>query len=125
MAPGELNEILAELKLQRDILKEGGYGPSVSIALEQGRLFRDSIICLNLNETHERHPCTECVLWAWVPDHHKYENIPCHHIPINEQGQSIAQLESAGNRAEAEEALLVWLDATIQNLGEQLEKSVV
>ena len=125
MAPVEINGILDELKLQRDILRDVGYGRSARAAWKASRLFRDSIICLNLNEAYEKHPCTECVLWAWVPDNHKYENIPCHHIPIDEQGQSIAQLEAAGKSAEAEEALLVWLDATIQKLGQRLEKSLV
>ena len=125
MAPIEINGILDELKLQRDILKDVGFDRSVSTAGKANRLFRDSIICLNLNEAYEKHPCTECVLWAWVPDNHKYENIPCHHIPIDRQGRSIAQLEVGGNRAEAEEALLVWIEATIQKLGRQLEESVV
>lgn len=125
MASLEINGILDELKLQRDILRDVGYALSDRATWEASRLFRDSIICLNLNEEFEKHPCNECVLWAWVPDHHKYENIPCHHIPIDQQGRSIAQLEGGGMRAEAEEALLVWLDATIHKLGERLERSIV
>lgn len=125
MAPIEINGILDELKLQRDILRDVGYGRSARATWKASRLFRDSIICLNLNEEFEKHPCNECVLWEWVPDKHRYEQIPCHHIPIDEQGRSIAQLEAAGKRTDAEEALLAWSDATIQRLAERLEKSIV
>lgn len=125
MAPVEINRILDELKLQRDILRDVGFGRSVGTAWKEHRLLRDSIICLNLNAEYEKHPCNECVLWEWVPDKHKYEQIPCHHIPIDEQGRSIAELEASGNRAEAEEALLAWLDTKIQKLEELLERSVV
>jgi len=60
-----------------------------------------------------------------VPEEHKDEDIPCQFIPLNEQGNSISELEEAGKREEAEQALLVWLDSTIQRLEEKLAKSVV
>ena len=60
-----------------------------------------------------------------MPEEHKDEDIPCQFIPLNEQGNSISELEEAGKREEAEQALLVWLDSTIQRLEEKLAKSVV
>jgi len=125
MAPNEIKEIISQLKLQRDIVKDGGYGRSVRTPWKEERLFRDSITCLNFCEEVEKHPCNECLLWDWVPDNHKYEKIPCQFIPLNEQGQNIAQLEATGKREDAEQALLAWLDSTIQKLEEQLEKSTV
>jgi hypothetical protein len=119
----DLKEIINELKLQRDIVKDGGYGRSVRTPWKEERIFRDSIICLNVGEEVEKHPCNECLLWEWVPENHKYEDIPCQFIPLNEQGVSIAALEAAGKREEAEQALLVWLDSTIQKLEEKLAKS--
>jgi len=118
----DLEEILNQLKLQRSILKDGGYGRSVHTPWKEERLFRDSITCLNVSEEVKKHPCNECLLWEWVPEDHKDEDIPCHFIPLNEQGKSIADLEEAGKREEAEQALLVWLDSTIQKLEERLEK---
>ena len=41
-------------------------------------------------------------------------SLPVH--PLDEQGNSIAELEEAGKHEEAEQALLVWLDSTIQKL---------
>ena len=120
MAPSEIKEIISQLKLQRDIVKDGGYGRSVRTPWKEERLFRDSILCLNLGEDVEKHPCNECLLWDWVPDNHKYEHIPCHHIPLDEHGHSIAELEDKGEREEAEQALLVWLESTIQKLEEKL-----
>jgi hypothetical protein len=116
------NEILDQLKLQRDILKNGGYGRSVRTPRKEERLFRDSITCLNVSEAVKRHPCNECLLWEWVPEDHKDEDIPCHFIPLNERGASIASLEDAGRREEAEKALLEWLDSTIQNVEKRLAK---
>jgi hypothetical protein len=116
----DLKEIISQLKLERDILKDGGYGRSVRTPWREEILFRDSVTCLNFGEEVEKHPCSECLLWDWVPEEHRYERIPCHFIPLNEQGKSIAELEAAGKREEAEQALLAWLDSTIQKLEEKL-----
>jgi len=125
MAPIDIKDILSQLRLQRDILKDGGYGRSVRTPQKEERLFRDSITCLNFCEEVEKHPCNECLLWEWVPQDKMYEKIPCHFIPLNERGQSIAQLEAAGKHDEAEQALLAWLDSAIQQLEERLAKSEV
>jgi len=121
----DLKEIIEQLKLQRDILKDGGYGRSVRTPWKEERLFRDSITCLNVAEEVKKHPCNECLLYDWVPEDHKDEDIPCHFIPLNEEGKSIAELEDAGKSEEAEQALLVWLDSTIDRLEEQQAKSEV
>lgn len=116
----DLKEIIGQLKLQRDILKDGGYGRSVRTPWKEETLFRDSITCLNVGEQVKKHPCNECLLWEWVPEEHKDQDIPCHFIPLNEQGKNIAELEEAGKHDEAEQALLVWLDNTIQKLEAKL-----
>src|SRR5208283_4928550 len=121
----DLKEIIDQLKLQRDIVKDGGYGRSVRTPWKEERIFRDSITCLNVTEQVKKHPCNECLLWEWVPEDHKDEDIPCQFIPLDEHGHSIAELEDAGKREEAEQALLVWLDSTIQKLEKKLAKSDV
>jgi len=118
--PTNLRDIIDELKLERDVLKNGGYGRSVRTPWKEERLFRDSITCLNLGQEVRRHPCSECLLWEWVPEDHKEADIPCHFIPLNKRGESIASLEDAGARTEAENALLEWLNVTIQELEEKL-----
>ncbi len=116
----ELKEIIKDLRLQRDILQAGGYGRSVRTPWKEVNLFRDSITCINLGAEVKRHPCHECMLWEWVPEAHQAEDIPCHFIPLNERGESIASLDARGDREEAEKALLDWLNATIQSLEEKL-----
>jgi hypothetical protein len=118
--PAHLKEIIDQLKLERDILKNGGYGRSVRTPWKPTRLFRDSVTCLNFNEVVKRQPCHDCLLWEWVPENHQKEDLPCHYIPLNDQGDSIASLEDAGDREEAEKALLGWLDSVLEHLEAKL-----
>jgi hypothetical protein len=115
----DLNEILEQLKLERSILRDGGYGRSVRTPWKPTTLFRDSVTCLNFGEAVKKHPCDECLLWEWVPESGQQEDIPCHHIPLNAQGDTIATLEHA-DRERAERALLDWIDTTIRRLEEKL-----
>jgi len=116
----DLRKIIDQLKLERDILKNGGYGRSVRTPQKPTKIFRDSVTCLNYGETVKRHPCDECLLWEWVPEDHQHDDLPCHFIPLNEQGDSIASLEDSGDREEAEKALLDWLDSVIEHLQVEL-----
>jgi hypothetical protein len=118
----DLRDIIAQLKLERSILRDGGYGPSVQTPAKVEQLFRDSITCLNAGETVRRHPCSDCLLWEFVPNEHLGEGIPCHHIPLNERGDTIATLEAKGDRDSAEQALLAWLDRTILQLEDKLSR---
>ncbi len=118
--PADLKETIEYLKLERGILKDGGYGASVHTPRKVERIFRDSISCLNLDEEVKKHPCSECKLWEYVPGEHKEEDIPCHFIPLDAQGETIASLEEKGDRSRAEELLLRWLDSTIKQLENKL-----
>jgi len=115
----DLRDNIAQLNLQRDILRDGGYGGSVQTPSKVDLLFQDSIICLNAAKTVRRHPCRDCLLWEFVPHEHLEEDIPCHHIPL---GESIAHLESKGDRDSTEQALLAWLDRTILQLEDELSR---
>ena len=117
-----LAQIIEQLKLERDIVRNGGYGRSVRTPWKPTTLFRDSVTCLNFGETVKKHPCNECLLWEWVPKEHRDSDIPCHYIPLNRQGDTIESLEIRGDREEAEHALLDWLESTIKRLEEQLAK---
>jgi hypothetical protein len=118
----DIKEIIDQLKVQRSILKDGGYGSSVRTPWKSLQLFRDSLTCLNFDEVVKKHPCSECLLWDWVPEEHRDDDIPCHAIPLNDQGDSIATLEDAAARERAEQILLQWLDTTIAYLEERLAK---
>ena len=118
----DIKEIIEQLKLQRSILRDGGYGRSVRSPWKSTQLFRDSLTCLNFDEVVKKHPCNECLLWDWVPAEHRDVDIPCHSIPLNDRGESIASLEDVAERERAEQILLEWLDTTIAQLEEKLAK---
>jgi hypothetical protein len=116
----DLRDLIDQLKLERSILRDGGYGRSVRTPTKAEQLFRDSITCLNVGQTVRRHPCSDCVLWEFVPKEGLEEDIPCHHIPLNADQETIAVLEERDDREGAEEALLGWLDRTISQLEQEL-----
>jgi hypothetical protein len=116
----DIKEVIEQLKLQRSVLRDGGYGRSVRTPWKSTQLFRDSLTCLNFDEVVKKHPCSECLLWDYVPEEHRDDDIPCHAIPLNEHGESIASLEDAAERDHAEQILLEWLDRTISQLEKKL-----
>jgi hypothetical protein len=115
----DLQDMIDQLKLERSILRDGGYGRSVHTPAKAEQLFRDSVTCMNVGQTVRRHPCSDCLLWEFVPREHLEEDIPCHHIPLNADHQTIAVLEEKGDRGTAEKALLEWLDRTILQLEDE------
>ncbi len=118
----KLEDTIEILKLQRDILKDGGYGRSVRTPRKEERLLRDSVTCLHAGEARKRGSCDECVLADFVPPEHRDEEYPGHFIPLNERGDTIHSLEEAGEREKAEIALLGWLNSTIKRLEKELAK---
>ncbi len=118
----DLCDIIEQLKLERSILQDGGYGSSVRTPTKAEQLFRDSVTCLNVGQSVRRHPCSDCLLWEFVPNERLEEDIPCHHIPLNEGRETIASLGDKGDRDAAEQALLAWLNRTILQLEEELSR---
>jgi hypothetical protein len=111
-----LKDVIEMLKIEQSILQDGDYGRSVRTSWREKRIFRDSVICLNLGEEMARIPCRECMLWDFVPPEHRGEEIPCHFIPLNDLKETVYSLGQAGKREEAEVALLGWLSRTIGQL---------
>jgi hypothetical protein len=107
-------EVLDALALEREVLTKGGYAPSVREPRNTPRLLRDSVTCLNHAFAERRRPCSECGLIEYVPEASRREAIPCHHIPLDDRGGTIASLEAAGDRPGAESALLGWIDRTLE-----------
>jgi hypothetical protein len=55
----------------------------------------------------------------FVPNECRSEPVPCHHIRLNEVGETIDSLYRTGTRGELEEALRNWLTATIKRLDDE------
>ena len=67
------------------------------------------------NKTH-RAPCDECVLMQLVPPDQRGQKIPCRHIPLTDEGETLDYLYRCGTQLEIEAAMKKWLQATIQRL---------
>lgn len=109
-------DILEVLKFELDFLEQGGYGRSVRTPWKPTSIFLDSPACINFNDAGREHPCNECALTDFVPSNHQDEDVPCHHIPLNAQGETVYTMERQHEQRETEEALKGWLRTTIQRI---------
>jgi len=118
-------DVLEVLKFELNFLEQGGYGRSVHAPQKPTSAFQDSITCLNFGEPHKLHPCSECMLIDFVPDAYRNENVPCHHIPLTKNGETVADLESRDNQAKLEQAMIAWLRALIARIEQERQTSGV
>ncbi|MFZ0772419.1 MAG: hypothetical protein WCA49_02545 [Candidatus Sulfotelmatobacter sp.] len=110
-------DILEALKFELAFLEQGGYGRSVHTPKTPTKTFQDSLSCINFCEPTRPHPCSECFLTDFVPGSAQSENVPCHHIPLNPEGDTPETLRD--NQLKLEEALEAWLRATIQRIEQE------
>jgi len=109
-------DILEVLKFELTFLEQGGYGRSVRTPWKPTHVFQDSLSCLNFGDPNRTHPCDECLLMQFVPQEHRGESVPCHHIPLTAQGETVETLENQEAQQTLEERVEQWLRATIQRL---------
>ena len=144
MAQNQQHALLSGLKSELKFCELGGYrpvqgrfparasenNPILMGLFHQGAqesrkelsVFQDSPSCLNYGLPMRKHPCSECWLMDFVPAEKRGEAVPCHHIPLNERGDSVATLEGPRDAAEVQKAVVDWLRRMIQQLeGEPAE----
>jgi hypothetical protein len=109
-------DILDVLKFELNFLEQGGYGRSVRTPWKPTSIFQDSLSCINFNDSERPHPCDECLLTDFVPAEGQTEGVPCHHIPLNRDGETVDTMERQCNQLELEEAVKNWLKDTIQRI---------
>ncbi|MCL6565614.1 MAG: hypothetical protein K6U09_04240 [Acidobacteriia bacterium] len=114
--PFDRQELIDKLKLEIEVIEKGGYYPSVRQPRQLPRIFRDSVSCLNVGLEVKREPCLHCFLMEFVPPEHRDKEEPCHYIPLNEQGDTVASLSAAGDRDRLQDAVLQWLKTTVARL---------
>ena len=109
-------DLLELLKDELAFVEQGGYGRSVRTPWRERSAFQDSLTCINYADPERAHPCIECHLMEFVSPGDRKETIPCHHIPLNPEGDTIVELENHENQQKLEENLKEWLREKIKEL---------
>jgi len=112
-------DLLEVLKSELNFIEQGGYGRSVRTPWKQPATFQGSLSCINFGDEHRTHPCHECHLIEFVPLEAQTEDVPCHHIPLNQAGVTVEMIEQTGDQAKIEEAVKNWLRAKIKILEQE------
>jgi hypothetical protein len=112
-------DILEVLKDELDFIEKGGYGRSVRSPWQPKSAFQDSLTCINYGYPYRAHPCSECHLLEFVSPEHRGEEVPCHFIRLNENGETIEDLELQDNEAKLERKVSDWLRARISEIEEE------
>ena len=116
-------DILEILKFELSFLEQGGYGRSVRTPWKPTSIFQDSLSCINFNDPDRPQPCSACLLNDLVPKEARDQSVPCHHIPLNAEGETVDSMERQYNQAELEEAVKNWLRRMIQRIERERAKS--
>ena len=114
--PKDDRDVLEVLKFELGFIEKGGYGRSVRTPWKATSAFQDSVTCINFGDPLRTDPCDECLLIQFVPAERRSENVPCHHIPLNRSGETIATVEDGGRHEQMEEDVKEWLRATIKRI---------
>ena len=124
--PQDTRDVLELLKAELNFLKKGGYGRSTREPWRAQLIFEDSPSCMNYDSKENPAPCTECALMQFVPAEKRGEKIPCRHIPLRADGETLFELYRGGTQQELEDALADWLRSNIARLeAEQAAEAAV
>jgi hypothetical protein len=112
-------DLLDVLKFELKFLKKGGYGTSPRDPWRPQFIFEDSPTCMNYDCKEQPEPCVSCVLMGLVPPESRNERIPCRHIPLNSEGDTLDSLYPRCEFRDTQEVVCDWLKATIAQLEQQ------
>jgi len=105
--------VLDVLRAELDFVEKGGYGRSVREPWKATSVFQDSTTCFCYPD-RKHDDC--CFLMQFVPPEHRTESVPCHHIPLNAEGDTIDRLEEREDQQALEETFRNWLRESIARL---------
>ena len=112
-------DILELLKNELAFIESGGYGRSVRTPWLSKSVFQDSLSCINYGYPYRAHPSNESHLLDFVSPEHRTEQVPCHYIPLNNEGETIEELELQDNQAKLEREVVRWLRERIKQIEEE------
>ncbi len=112
-------DLLEVLRAELEFLENGGYHPSPREPRKFNFIFEDSPSCMNYDSKDNPDPCTECALMPLVPPDCRTQTIPCRHIPLNAEGETLESLYRYADQRELEDIYGKWLRTTVAALEEQ------
>jgi len=118
-------DTIEALESELDFIEKGGYGRSVKSPWMPTSIFQDSPTCLNYAHLARIHPCDECLLFDFVPTSQRDKDVPCHHIPLNNAGDTIDELEWDQDQHGLEAEVKDWLRSTIGKLEQGQAKKLL
>ena len=119
-------DALTVLKGELDFVNRGGYRSLVGrrqpmFCMETGADWKKPAFFEDSPSCPKEHYCPcdaegDCTLLHLVPQQQRHEAVPCRHIPLNDNGDTISSLEQSGDRKKIEVALRTWLEKNIAQL---------
>jgi len=111
----DTRDVLDQLRFELNYLEQ------IALRVAAGEIsafepFRANPICPNFDDALKRHSCHECLLYDFVPESKRFEEIPCLHIVVTPEGESIQQLIEAGDQNRLITRTCAWLRETILQL---------
>jgi len=114
-------EMIEQLKFEIQMIEKGGYYPSVRDPRHNPEIFRDTITCLNVGLEEKEHACSTCFLSEFAPANLRNSNEDiCHHIPLNEKGDTIKSLKAEDDPYKIQATVLSWLKKTVAKLEQEI-----
>ena len=107
----ERKALLQALKTELAFFEAGGYGQAFRSDWRPTLLLRDSPACINFNSSGRQTSCQHCPFFSLIPAAHQDAILPCHHIPLDAQGNTIAGMYRKGTQKELDERYHDWLTA--------------
>jgi hypothetical protein len=114
--PTENQRLLQVLRNEAAFFDAGGYGRPFRSKWRPTLLLRDSPACINYRDTGWQHSCRECPLFSLAAADQRERLVPCHHIPLNLQGETVADLYVVGSQELLDQRYRNWLQEKIQDL---------
>jgi hypothetical protein len=113
----DTRDVVEVLKAELNFIEKGGYGKPAGEPWVATSIFQDSLSCLNFGDPTRSHSCSECLLADFVPPGDLGETVPCHHIPVTEEGATVDDIErTASDQRQLEERIKAWLRDAIARI---------
>jgi len=116
--------LLDILKKELEFTEQGGYRQHSRATWRPQFMFQDSPTCPNFEPTDHPTPCNDCVLAQLAPVEAASRKVPCRHISLNEQGETLDLLYRTATAEETEAKFTDWLKTTIARLEREMAESL-